>query len=72
VLVNGAPLDPDRMYSLAIPSFLLLGGDGYGMFEGQRVAVSPETGPTIPAAIERYVSGRDVAPATEGRIRIAR
>ena len=28
--MNGAPVDLDKTYTLAIPDFVLLGGDGYG------------------------------------------
>ncbi len=72
VVVNGEPLDPERVYRLALPNFVLLGGDGYSMFGGQRVIVDPETGPTIPSALERYIAGKALAPATGSRIVIAR
>lgn len=68
VRVNGVPLDPARTYTLALPSFLLLGGDGYDMFQGQRVVISPESGPTMASALERYVTGRTVTPGLEDRI----
>ncbi|MGE0703671.1 MAG: bifunctional UDP-sugar hydrolase/5'-nucleotidase [Vicinamibacterales bacterium] len=72
VAVDGEPLDPQRLYRLALPNFVLLGGDGYSMFEGQRVIVGPETGPTIPTALERHIAGRELSPATENRIVITR
>lgn len=43
VRVGGAPLDDDRVYSVAVPDFLLLGGDGYSML--------------APAALERIDTG---------------
>ena len=46
VRVANAPLDPNRTYTLAVPDFLLAGGDGYTMFKGQKVLVGPEAGPT--------------------------
>ena len=52
VRVANAPLDPNRTYTLAVPDFLLAGGDGYTMFKGQKVLVGPEAGPTMAAALE--------------------
>jgi 2',3'-cyclic-nucleotide 2'-phosphodiesterase (5'-nucleotidase family) len=68
VRVNGEALVPDRTYTLAIPDFLLLGGDGYGMFADQKVLVDAEFGTLLAIALEKYISGREVAPAIEGRI----
>lgn len=68
--IGNAPLDPARTYSLAIPDFLLNGGDGYVMFSGQPVVVSAEAGPLMAVALEDFVAGKDVAPAVEGRITI--
>ena len=73
VRVANAPLDPNRTYTLAIPDFLLAGGDGYTMFKGQKVLVGPEAGPTMAAALESYVAAqREIAPEVEGRIVIGR
>jgi 2',3'-cyclic-nucleotide 2'-phosphodiesterase (5'-nucleotidase family) len=69
VRVGSLPLDPKRIYTLAIPDFLLLGGDGYGMFQGQKVVVDPESGTLMAIALEKYVSARgELAPAVEKRI----
>jgi 5'-nucleotidase len=71
VTVSGEPLDPDRLYRLAIPDFLLHGGDGYTMFDGQKVLVGPESGTQMVLALERYVVKRDeIEPAVDGRITI--
>ena len=37
VEVNGAPLDVDRLYTVATNDFLARGGDGYGMLGGGKV-----------------------------------
>jgi 5'-nucleotidase len=58
VRVQNAPIDLNRTYTLAVPDFLLAGGDGYTMFKGQKVLVGPEAGPTLAAALERYVAER--------------
>ena len=68
---QNAPIDLNRAYTLAVPDFLLAGGDGYTMFKGQKVLVGPEAGPTLAAALEGYVAERrEVAPEVEGRITI--
>jgi len=69
VRVAGAPLDPNRTYTVAITDYMLTGGDGYGMFKGQRVLIAPEAGDLIVAALEKYVAAKKaVAPKVEGRI----
>jgi 5'-nucleotidase len=68
VVVNGAPLDLNRTYTVAIPDFLLEGGDGYVMFGGQKVLIDAELGTLMVTALERYVANREIAPAIEGRI----
>jgi 5'-nucleotidase len=69
VKVNGQPLDPARHYTLALPDYVLKGGDNYSMFARQRVLVDPESGDLLVTALERYVaSHRPVAPMVEGRI----
>ncbi len=71
VRVADQPLDLNRTYRLAIPDFVLLGGDGFDMFRDQQVLVGPESGPSMAAALETYfASRREVAPAVEGRITI--
>jgi 5'-nucleotidase len=73
VRVGNAPIDRNRTYTLAIPDFLLVGGDGYAMFAGQKVVVGPESGPLMAIALENYLAKTpNVAPAVEGRIRVGR
>jgi 5'-nucleotidase / UDP-sugar diphosphatase len=69
VRVNGEPLVPDQTYTIAMPDFMLKGGDGYTMFAGQRVLVGPEAGSLVSAALEKYVvARREIAPQIDGRI----
>ena len=71
--IQGQPVDPNRIYTLALPDFILLGGDGYRMFAGQRVLVGPESGTLISVVLEQFVAAREsVAPAVEGRMVIER
>jgi 2',3'-cyclic-nucleotide 2'-phosphodiesterase (5'-nucleotidase family) len=72
VSVDGQPLDPDMMYTVALPDYLLKGGDGYTMFGNSEVLVGPEDGDLIVIALEKYVADRrEVSPEIEGRITIA-
>ena len=69
VSVGGAPLDLAKRYTLAIPDYILKGGDGYTMFADAEVVVAPEAGDLIASAIEKYVAAkREIAPQVEGRI----
>jgi 2',3'-cyclic-nucleotide 2'-phosphodiesterase (5'-nucleotidase family) len=73
VVIQGQPLDPARTYTVAIPDFMLRGGDGYSMFAGHRVLIGPESGTLMAVALERYITTqRELAPAVEGRIVIDR
>src|SRR4030095_16506101 len=71
--IGGPPLNPDKAYSVALADFMLMGGDGYGMFADQRVVIGPEAGDLVADALEQYVSAkRTVSPAVDGRIQIER
>jgi 2',3'-cyclic-nucleotide 2'-phosphodiesterase (5'-nucleotidase family) len=73
VRVNGAPLDPDKIYTVAIADYMLKGGDGYEMFAGHPVLTTPESGELVVNALQKFVADmREVAPATEQRIVITR
>jgi 5'-nucleotidase len=67
--VQGRPFDPAASYTLALPDFVLRGGDGYAMFDGLPVLTSPEAGTLMAIALERFVSAQDsISPQAEGRI----
>ncbi len=69
VRIAGAPLDPQRRYTLAITEYMLTGGDGYNMFQDSRVLVGPEQGDLLVASLETLIQARGViSPAVEGRI----
>jgi len=73
VRVNGEALDMNRAYTVALPDFVLKGGDNYSMFAGQKVLVDAQSGDLVVTALEKYIAAkRDVAPAIEGRITITR
>jgi 5'-nucleotidase len=69
VRVQDQPLDLDRTYTVAVPDFLLLGGDGYKMFLGQRVLVGPDSGSLMSVALENYIAARkEITAVIERRI----
>lgn len=69
VKVNGQPLDPAKLYVVAMPDYVLKGGDDYTMFSGQKVIIAPEAGPLVVTALEKYLAAhKPVAPKAEGRI----
>ena len=70
VRVNGRPLDPAKSYTVAMPNYVLEGGDGYSNLADVLVLVNAEQGPLIVAAIEKFIGGREISPAIEGRITI--
>jgi 2',3'-cyclic-nucleotide 2'-phosphodiesterase (5'-nucleotidase family) len=73
VRIGGQPLDLDKMYTVATTDYQLKGGDGYDMFIGQRLLVSPEDGPLVSTGLEQYIAAKgEVSPAVEGRITISR
>jgi len=73
VRVQGAPLDLDKRYTVAMPDFVLLGGDGYGMFSSQEVLTRPESGKRMAQALEDYIAARrEVSPTLDGRIEVTR
>lgn len=71
VAVGGAPLDPARAYTVALPDYLARGGDGYSMFRAARLLVTPEHGPGLVETLLADVEGRgSVQARVEGRIRL--
>lgn len=68
VTVGGAPLDLDRTYTVAIPDFVLEGGDGFTMFGNVKVLVNKDAGPPILEVLQEAIAGKTISPATDGRI----
>src|SRR4029077_15458267 len=67
VRVNGEPLALDKTYTVALPDFVLKGGDNYSMFVGQKVLVDAQSGDLVVTALEKYIAAKsDVAPALQG------
>ena len=73
VKVNGQPLDLAKTYTVALPDYVMNGGDGYAMFPGQKVLVDAQSGDLTVLALEKYIAGKGtVSPSIEGRIVISR
>jgi 5'-nucleotidase len=71
VKVQGRPLDPAATYTLALPDFVLRGGDGYAMFNGLPILTNPESGNLMAIALERFIAAREsISPQAENRITI--
>ena len=69
--VNGTPVDLTKTYTMALPDYVLNGGDNYeAMKSSLRVLVAAEQGPLIVSALERYIAGRPISPTVDGRIAI--
>ncbi|MGH9882469.1 MAG: bifunctional metallophosphatase/5'-nucleotidase, partial [Pyrinomonadaceae bacterium] len=70
VTVNGKSLDDNRKYTLATTNFLAIdGGDGYSMFMEAPLLISPERAQLDSDILAKLISGRTIAPKTDGRIR---
>ncbi len=70
VKVNGLPLNDTKKYTLTTTTFIALdGGDGYAMFKGSPVIISPERAPIDSDAVRKAIATRAIAPKVEGRIK---
>jgi 2',3'-cyclic-nucleotide 2'-phosphodiesterase (5'-nucleotidase family) len=74
VKVNGSPLDLKKRYTVALPDFVLKGGDGYSVFEGLPVLVDPESGDLLVTALARHIVSTPgpLSPRVENRITLVR
>lgn len=70
VTVNGVPLDLDRTYTVAMPDFMLEGGDGYGLLTSARVIVGKESGTPVISALRDAIAGTEVSPTLDGRLTV--
>lgn len=69
--VAGQPLDPDRNYTVALPNFLLNGGDGFDMLIQVEVLVDEKNALTDIEIVEEYCRQyKHLSPQIEGRIEV--
>ena len=67
--VGGRPLEDETTYSVAVPSYLVRGGDGYTAFARGRVVISEASGPQVAQLIlDAIIARGTIAPTTDGRI----
>jgi 2',3'-cyclic-nucleotide 2'-phosphodiesterase (5'-nucleotidase family) len=67
IKVNGAPLDEERIYTLATNDFLFAGGDGYDMLKGVKIVGESDTCETIFA---RYLNEVGMEGIETGRLQM--
>lgn len=77
VEIGGAELDPEKIYTLAINSFIAGGGDGYGIFKdiirekegNDSVSYRPVESPGVRDAVIEYIrTGKNITVNTGKRI----
>lgn len=67
--VGGTALTGDGVYTVAVPGYLVRGGDGFTQFAGARVLVDEASGPQLTQLVLDAIARRGtIAPATDGRI----
>ena len=71
VMVNGAPLEADKLYKVAVNDYILGGGDGYAALGGGKVVTNAGGGNLVANDVMAYVEKMGVVkPAVEGRIKM--
>jgi 2',3'-cyclic-nucleotide 2'-phosphodiesterase (5'-nucleotidase family) len=72
VTVDGAPLDPDRVYTVATIDYLARGGDGFTVFGQARRLVSETSGPQLSdVVLDAVQSQGTIKPEVDGRLTTA-
>jgi len=70
VMVGGAPLEADKLYTVAVNDYIVGGGDGYAALGGGRIVTDGPTGSLVANDVMAYVEKLGtVSLAVEGRIR---
>jgi 5'-nucleotidase / UDP-sugar diphosphatase len=69
VEVNGAPLDPAQIYTLAVVDYVAGGGDGITALRDARVLVDAVSGPQLAdVVLDVITSTGAISPKTDGRL----
>jgi len=70
VMVGGASLEADKLYTVAVNDYIVGGGDGYDALGGGRIVTDGPTGSLVANDVMAYVEKLGtVGVAVEGRIR---
>lgn len=68
--IGGAPLDPARLYKIAVNDFVASGKDGYDVLAKGKVVLDANEGPLVATVVMDAIRTEGkVSPAVEGRIR---
>ncbi|WP_156291297.1 bifunctional metallophosphatase/5'-nucleotidase [Oceanobacillus salinisoli] len=71
ILIDGAPIDFEQTYRVALPNFMYFGGDGYDMLADAEVMVDDNSARTDVEVLIEYVEELGVIePFVEGRIQV--
>jgi len=69
ISVGGRPLDDESTYSVAVPGYLVRGGDGYTAFARGKVVINESSGPQVAQIVmDAIVARGTITPVTDGRI----
>ena len=69
ISVGGRPLDDEAPYSVAVPRYLVRGGDGYTAFARGKVLIDESSGPQVAQIVmDAIVTRGTITPVTDGRI----
>jgi 5'-nucleotidase len=69
ISVGGRPLEDESTYSVAVPSYLVRGGDGYTAFARGTVVINESSGPQVAQIVmDAIVARGTITPVTDGRI----
>jgi 5'-nucleotidase / UDP-sugar diphosphatase len=69
VIINGEPLDKNRLYKVATVDYMFNGGDGYVMLKEGRVILSPLQKVDLVGTLAKYIkSSSSLHAELEGRI----
>jgi len=72
VEVGNEPLDVNRVYSVALPDYILRGGDGFKFEKDIKVLVSENAAPKDIEVLIKYLKDREnIQPSLERRITVA-
>ena len=70
VMIGGAPLQPDKLYRVAVNDYMLGGGDGYTSLGGGRVIINSGGGALVANDVMAFVEkAGTVKPTVDGRIK---
>lgn len=53
--VNGSPVDPDKIYTIATNDYVAGGGDGYGMLTDSKVLIDKSAGTLMATTVMNYI-----------------